>query len=247
MANQLDELTGNVNSEGRDVNVIEKQIAPKIGFGSLLFEIFISTVGFVPAVIMTFGSGVIMDQTTLIIAWIAGFLPAIIYFIMKINAQNYFRKLQQKIQANASEIDNYLEQRVMILQNIVPLIAKAIDLDKDTMKTVAAFRGGAIADENRNIASAQIDNTFARLFPQVEAYPELKAHETIAEAMRQNSYLQKEITAARTLYNDTVNMWNMDIFVWPVKKIVAARAGYTSRIPFTASSETKARAREVFF
>jgi LemA protein len=65
--------------------------------------------------------------------------------------------------------------------------------------------------------------------------------------MRQNSYLQKEVTAARTLYNDTVGMWNQDVFAWPTKQIVAARAGYTTRIPFTASAETKAAARSVFF
>mgnify|MGYP003450390208 FL=1 len=40
MANELDELTGNVNQEGRDVNVIEKQLPVKIGVGSLIFEIF---------------------------------------------------------------------------------------------------------------------------------------------------------------------------------------------------------------
>ena len=65
--------------------------------------------------------------------------------------------------------------------------------------------------------------------------------------MQQNSYLQKEITAARSLYNDTVNQWNADIFSWPTKMIVAARAGYTTRIPFTASAETKEKARSVFF
>jgi len=65
--------------------------------------------------------------------------------------------------------------------------------------------------------------------------------------MQQNAYLQKEITAARSLYNDTVNQWNTDIYSWPTKMIVAARAGYTTRIPFSASAETKARAKEVFF
>lgn len=65
--------------------------------------------------------------------------------------------------------------------------------------------------------------------------------------MQQNSYLQKEITAARALYNDTVNQWNTDIYAWPTKMIVASRAGYTTRIPFTASAEVKAKAREVFF
>ena len=69
----------------------------------------------------------------------------------------------------------------------------------------------------------------------------------IADAMQQNSYLQREITAARTVYNSRVTQWNTDIFAWPAKMIVAAREGYTTRIPFTASSYVKEMARSKFF
>ena len=65
--------------------------------------------------------------------------------------------------------------------------------------------------------------------------------------MKQNMYLQREITAARELYNDTVNAWNTAIFEWPTKRIVAARKGFTTRIPFIASGEMKKKARDVFF
>ena len=78
-------------------------------------------------------------------------------------------------------------------------------------------------------------------------YPDLAAHREIADAMQQNMYLQREITAARELYNDTVNEWNKDIFAWPTKKIVAAKNGYTTRIPFIASKEIKEQAKGVFF
>lgn len=222
MANELDEMTGPVNAAGRDINVIEKQLPVKVGAGSLIFEILL---------------------------WVCGILPGVIFLFMKIGAKNYFQQLQQKIQADASTIDNYLEQRVQILQNVAPLVNKAIDLDKDVMKSVAAFRGGNghLTEASRNEVSATLDRSFGRLFPQVEAYPELKAHAAIADAMQQNDYLQREITAARSLYNDTVTQWNTDIFSWPTKMIVAARAGYTTRIPFTASAETKARARGTFF
>lgn len=126
------------------------------------------------------------------------------------------------------------------------LVGKAIDLDKDVMKAVAAYRGGVnLNDSSRNTVSNQLDMAFGRLFPQVEAYPELKAHAAIAEAMQQNAYLQKEITAARNLYNDTVNQWNASLFNWPTKMIVAARAGYTTRIPFSTSAEMKAAAKTV--
>lgn len=220
MANELDEIRGARNAAGRDVGVIERQIPVKVGFGSTLFEVAL---------------------------WICGILPGLVFLFMKIEAKNYFQKLQQKIQADASTIDNYLEQRVQILQNLAPLLSRAIELDKDVMKTVSAFRGGVRTDAGRNAVNSALDGAFGRLFPQVENYPELRAHEAIAEAMRQNAYLQKEITAARSLYNDTVAQWNTDVFDWPTKMIVAADAGYTTRIPFTASAETKAMARKVFF
>ncbi len=183
-----------------------------------------------------------------IIGCIVGILPGVIFIFRKIAAHNYFQQLEQRIQAEASNIDNYLEQRVQVLQNVVGIVERAIELDKDVMKTVAAYRGGgAIGETNRNQANSDINTAFGRLFPQVEAYPELKAHNAIADAMQQNSYLQREITAARTVYNSRVTQWNTDIFAWPAKMIVAAREGYTTRIPFTASAETKEMARAKFF
>jgi LemA protein len=220
MANELDEMTGPVNEDGRDVNVIEKQIPVKVGVGSTIFQI---------------------------ILWIF-IIPGLIFLFMKIKAQNYLRQLQQRIQHNASQIDNYLEQRVVILQNAVGIVEKSVNLDKEVMTTVAAFRGGVHPnDENRNEVSAQLDTAMRSINVAFEAYPELKAHRSLADAMQQNSYLQKEITAAREVYNDTVLKWNQDIFAWPTKMIVAAKAGYTTRIPFTASKEVKEQARMKFF
>ena len=81
----------------------------------------------------------------------------------------------------------------------------------------------------------------------MENYPDLKAHQTLQDAMRQNYQLQLEITAARELYNDSVNEWNSAIFSWPAKMIVAAKHGFTTKIPFSISSEMKEKARGTFF
>lgn len=249
MGNELDEVTGPVNNAGRDINVIEKQIPVTVGFGSLVFEIALWAALPVAALGAAALSVVPMEQG--LVAAAVGLLPGLIFLFMKINALAYLRKLQQKIQADASQIDNYLEQRVIILNNVVGLLNKAVDLDKDVMKSVTALRsgngGGEGADAQRNATSAQLDSVLSRVNVAFEAYPDLKAHAAIADAMQQNSYLQKEITAARTLYNDTVAIWNQDIFAWPAKQIVAARQRYTTRIPFTTSAETKAAARGVFF
>jgi len=222
MSVQLDELNPEVREEGLDTNVIAKKIPAEVGTGSKVFEVLL---------------------------WVCGILPGVIFLFMKISAQKHFDQLQQKIQRNASQIDNYLEQRVMVLQNCARLLDKAIDLDKSTFENIARFRSGNAgdADSARNEVSGQIENISRNINVAVENYPDLAAHREIADAMQQNMYLQREITAARELYNDTVDQWNRDIFAWPTKKIVAAKNGYTTRIPFIASKEIKEQAKGVFF
>lgn len=222
MANQLDELNPEIREEGLDTNVIAKKLPVKVGVGSTIFEIAL---------------------------WLLGIVPGIVFLFMKVKAKNHFQQLEQKIQRNASQIDNYLEQRVVVLQNCAKLLDKAIDLDKSTFENIAKYRSGnaASADENRNEMSSTLDKLATSVNVAFENYPDLEAHDQIADAMQQNMYLQREITAARELYNDTINAWNRDIFAWPTKMIVAAKEGYTTRIPFIASAEIKAKAKDVFF
>ena len=221
MGNQLDEMTGSTLEQGRDVNVIAKQIPVKVGWGSKFFEVML---------------------------WVLGIIPGVIFLFMKISAGNYLRQLEQRIQHDASQIDNYLEQRVMILSNAAKLLDKAIDLDKETMTQIAAYRSGANnSDEQRNEIATKMESIGNKINLAFENYPDLKAHNEIADCLQQNAYLQKEITAAREVYNDTVNAWNRDINAWPTKMIVAAKQGYTTRIPFATTSEIKQQARGVFF
>ena len=216
MANELDELTGPINEKGQDINVIHKQIPVKVGWGSTFFQVML---------------------------FVLGIIPGLIFLAMKIKAGNYLSKLQQKIQHDASQLDNYLEQRVVILSNAAALVNKATKLDEDTFQAIAQARAGGSLNER----AAALENVNSKINLAMEAYPELKAHQEIAMAMQQNSYLQKEITAAREVYNDTVFEWNGLMFKWPTYRIVAAKRGYTTRIPFATSQEMKQQARAVMF
>ena len=219
---QLDELnTETVRDQGLDTHVIAQKVPVTVGIGSKIFEVFL---------------------------WILLIIPGVVFLFKKQKARDYFNQLEQKIQANASTVDNYLEQRVVVLRNCARLLDKAIDLDKDTFTKVAAYRAGASTNEDeRNAVAGQIDSIANSVNVAFEKYPDLQAHKEIQDAMQQNLYLQREITAARELYNDSVNKWNRDIFAWPTKRIVAAKEGYTTRIPFIASKEVREAAREVFF
>lgn len=220
MANELDEMTGPVNKEGRDINVIEKQLKVEMTTGLKVLNVMVWVPGFILL-----------------------FIPPLVWLYKKAKAKEHFQKLQQKIQHDASQIDNFLEQRVMILQNVARLLDKAIDLDKSTFTEIAKQRSAG----NLNGTAEGIESINKAINVSLEAYPDLRAHGEIADAMQQNSYLQREITAAREVYNDSVAQWNRDIQTWGAKKFVAARDGYTTRIPFTTSSEIKQAARGVFF
>lgn len=223
MANDLDTRRGPAVSEGFDPYVVDKELPVKIGVGSIIFEV---------------------------VLWLLGILPGLIFLIMKMKAKNYFQQLQQKIQANASTIGNYQEQRVVIISNCAKLLEKAIDLDKSTFTEIAAKRSGINsldAGNALNNYSSDVDRLYSKVNVALENYPELRAHSSIEDAMQQNSYLQREITAAREVYNDSVYAWNRDIHAWPTKMIVAARNHYTTRIPFEASAEVKEQSKSIFF
>lgn len=222
MANELDETNAEINEQGRDINVIQKQLEVKKTTGDKVFEI---------------------------ILWVLLIIPGIIFWFKKKGAKERLDQQQQKIQAAASQIDNYMEQRVQILKNCAKLLEKSINLDSSLLTKIAAYRGGVNPENDaiRNQVLDNIDKVNRAVNVAFENYPNIKAHDQISDAMKQNAYLQKEITAARDLYNDSILKWNKMIFDWPTYKIVAAENHYTSRIPFSISKATKEEARGTFF
>ena len=221
MANELDEMRDPVLEEGRETGVIGKQLEIKIGWGTKFFNVLMYCLFFLL------------------------FIPTIVWIVAKIRAGRYLSQLQQKIQQAASQIDNYMEQRVIILQNVARLVERGIDLDKSTFTEIAKLRAGGAS--NFTESNQAIDQVANKINVAMENYPDLKAHQELADAMQQNSYTQREITAAREHYNDVVAQWNTIVYRWPAFQYVAAKRGYTTRIPFAASKETKEKARSVFF
>lgn len=220
MGNELDETKDPVNDQGRDVRVIEKSLPVTVDWRSTVFQVFL---------------------------WFPLIIPGIVFAIMKIKARSHLQMVQQKIQHDASTVDNFLVNRVTILQNTASLLDKSIKLDRETFAEIAKFRSGNFSDSQRNEVASKLDKAELSLNMAFEAYPDLKAHADIQAAMQQNNYTQREITAAREAYNDTVLEWNRIIYEWPTYRIVAAKAGYTTRIPFSVSQEVRERAEGNFF
>ena len=214
MANQLDEMNPEIMSQGRDVNVIAKVIPVETsGFEKLLPTILMA-IGVIGIVL-----GIVIDKY--LISAIGAVVLIYPWWRLK-QISSEFNMMEQRIQNAASEIDNYMEQRVVILSNAAKLVEKSIEVDKDILVDIAKYRSGNFTEESRSDVNSQLNKATRALNVAIENYPEL-------------------------LYNDAVNTWNREIFEFPFKKIVAAKEGRTTRIPFIADQETKEKAKGVFF
>lgn len=248
MNTMLDFSGNDANKAKNEVYVAQRaiQIEPDGSATALFWGVGVA--GVAVLVWMLSGRPVAPELWPNLLAGLGALIPFALLFWRKKTTVSHFQALLQKINGLASEIDNYIDQQIDILQNVAPLVEKSVELDKDVMKSVAAFRGGVdITNENRNAVASQVNATYRALVPHVEAYPDLKAHAVIAEAMQKAEHLRKEITAARTLYNDRVTQWNREVFEWPIKRMVAAEQHYRTLIPFAIDSGRKEGAHQVFF
>lgn len=239
MGNNLNEMDNNILSQGRDINVINKQIMVEkdVSTGIIIVILYLLSLACI-----VYG---IMEKFYYIIP--VGIIIPIWLFATLKSTESYFFQLEQRLQQSASQIDNYLEQRVIVLQNTAKIVERAIKLDENVFVELAKYRSGNFSDESRNEVQADLNKLYKGINVSLENYPDLKAHNELRDAMQQNLYLQREITAAREVYNDNVLIWNKEIFSWPFKKYIAGKNHYTTRIPFVASSDIKEKAKEVFF
>ena len=130
---QLDETDVTLeNTAGRDVHVIDKKVPVELN-----------------------GT----DKFVNVGVWFLFIIGGVVYTVKKNHARSYFKQLEQKIQHDASTIDNYMAQRVSILQNTAKLLDKAIALDKETFVDVAKARAGSSTDKDaaRNELQGKLD------------------------------------------------------------------------------------------
>lgn len=186
------------------------------------------------------------DKAWAVLSWFLFIIPGAVYSSQKKQAEAYFAKLLAKINHDASQIENYLEQRVIILQNLSALIKKEMEFERDALAQIASYRNG-IQIGMMNEAANKIGQAESQIKNLFEEHPELMSNAAIEKAIKENDYLQREITAARECYNDSINEWNSSLFESRAKRVVAATKKYCTKKPFVTSHEIRSKAREVLF
>jgi hypothetical protein len=122
MTNEPDEMKNENIKERQETNSINKQIKVTATSGEKTVPYIVTLVGIILLVYGIHSKDYVAGAIGLVI----GIYPW--WAMGKISA--HFNAMEQRIQTAASEIDNYMEQRVIILENLAKLIEKSIETNE---------------------------------------------------------------------------------------------------------------------
>jgi LemA protein len=158
---------------------------------------------------------------------LAVFILLIIYFIILNN--NLIAKKNRVDQATSS-IEVYEKKRFDLIPNLVAVVKKYTEHEKDLLTEVTRLR------ESNNSTSKNYDvdpyDNVGKLLSQiqvnVENYPEIKADRQFINLQYSLNDIEEQLSAARRTYNAAVTDFNNGIEMFPMV-LVAKLKGYQHR------------------
>ncbi len=121
-----------------------------------------------------------------------------------------------------SQIDVQLKRRHDLIPNLVETAKAYLKHERETLEAVVAARNSAVTAERaaaanpgdpramQGLSSAEgaLSGSLSRLLAVAEAYPDLKANQTMAQLMEELASTENRISFARQAYNDAVMGYN---------------------------------------
>ncbi len=134
----------------------------------------------------------------------------IVIGIYLITIFNRLLRLQNSAEANLSQIQVAMKKRLDMIDQLLGAVKGYLRYEKDVFKTVTELRSritqgetGELEDVDRRSRSI-----FSALIAVAEAYPELKADQTVQRLMDAIVSVEDEIARHRYTYNNIVQEFN---------------------------------------
>ena len=139
-----------------------------------------------------------------------------------VGAYNRLIRLKNIIANAFGQIDVQLKRRYDLIPNLVEAAKKYLQHEQETLEAVIAARNQARSASDRvasrpgqadaviALAAAEqtLGSSLGRLFALAEAYPDLKADQTIRELSEELTSTENKVGFARQAYNDAVLDYN---------------------------------------
>ena len=170
---------------------------------------------------------------------------AAVLLIYAISLYNHLVSVKHAVAKAWANIDVLLKQRHDELPKLVEVCKQYKQFEQSTLQKVIEARSQVhVARERQDVAALGEAEGMLRaglggLFAVAEAYPELKANENFMQLQHRITSLENGIADRRELYNDSVNINNVQIEVFPAS-ILAKMFGFDEKPLLEFSSAEKA-------
>ncbi|HEU4622210.1 MAG TPA: LemA family protein [Burkholderiaceae bacterium] len=155
-------------------------------------------------------------------------IPALIV-LWAIGAYNRLVTLRNTFRNAFAQIDVQLKRRHDLIPNVVETARAYMQHERETLEAVIAARNSAAAarqaaasNPSNAAAIAQIGDAegalgsaLTRFFALSEAYPELKANETMKQLSEELTSTENKVAFSRQAFNDAVMSYNVAIEQFP--------------------------------
>ncbi len=195
--------------------------------------------------------------TPLIIILVVG-LVAILAFIA--SSYNRLVGLRNRFKNAYSQIDVQLKRRYDLIPNLVETAKGYLKHERGTLEAVIAARNEAAAANTQAAqnpgdsvamkilagAESVLRGSLGRLFAVAEAYPELKANQTMSQLMEELTSTENKVAFARQAYNDAVMSYNTARESFP-SNLIANSFNFVAAEPFIIENAAEKEALTVSF
>jgi LemA protein len=160
-----------------------------------------------------------------------------------------------------AQIDVQLKRRYDLIPNLVETAKKYIAHERETLEAVTRARNTAVSahaavagdpanpEAMRQLAAAEggLSGALGRLFAVAEAYPDLKANQTMMQLTEELTSTENRIAFARQAFNDAVMTYNNAVQQFPSNFIAGAFSFQPAELLKATESDEERKAVKVQF
>jgi LemA protein len=161
--------------------------------------------------------------------WIVflGLIAVVVFWV--IGAYNRLVSLRNAFKNAFAQIDVQLKRRYDLIPNLVETAKAYMKHERETLEAVIKARAGAVSANTvaaanpadpaaiRQLTAAEgaLSGALGKLFALAEAYPDLKANQTMMQLSEELTSTENKIAFSRQSFNDSVMSYNTAVEQFP--------------------------------
>jgi LemA protein len=154
---------------------------------------------------------------------------------------------KEAITAAWAQVDTVIQRRADLVPNLVETVKGFAAQEREVFSNIAEARarlGGAQSPSDRIAANDMLSGALSRLLVIVENYPDLRSNQNFIRLQDELAGTENRIAVERRKYNETVQMYNTYIQLFP-NNLVAGLSGFEREDAYFRTTEEARQAPPV--